>query len=55
MIRDEPISCLLLAICLAGFFVSLYIGVIKTLDIADRTYYDHELGRTVYVEEGVLK
>lgn len=28
-------------------------GFNKTIDIQERTYYDKELGRTVYVDEGV--
>lgn len=31
----------------------LVIGIAKTLDIQDGTYYDKELGRMVYIEEGV--
>lgn len=36
-----------------GMACAFVYGFNKTLDIQERTYYDKELGRTVYVEEGV--
>lgn len=37
----------------AVFFVAFVHGWQKQADIDSRTYYDKELGRTVYVERGV--
>jgi hypothetical protein len=52
MEQDIITSVVLAALVLAAG-LALIAGINKTIDIQERTYYDKELGRTVYVEKGV--
>lgn len=57
MTGDQKFLTLVLAVCgallAAAFVVAVFYGIGRELDRQERTYYDKELGRMVYVEPGV--